>query len=179
VVEAAEEARTLLQDLGLVSFVKTTGGKGLHVVVPLRPEASWDALRAVGEGIGAEMTRRAPDRYTINPLKAARRGRIFIDYLRNVRGATAVGAYSPRAKPGAPVSTPLAWAELSAKTKPEGFTVETVPKRLATLGKDPWAEFFSVGQAITARTATALAPPDAPPSAPRRSGRARSRPGRS
>jgi bifunctional non-homologous end joining protein LigD len=179
VVEAAEEARALLQDLGLVSFVKTTGGKGLHVVVPLRPEASWDALRAVGEGIGAEMTRRAPDRYTINPLKAARRGRIFIDYLRNVRGATAVGAYSPRAKPGAPVSTPLAWAELSAKAKPEGFTVETVPKRLATLGKDPWAEFFSVGQAITARTATALAPPDAPPSAPRRSGRARSRPGRS
>ena len=179
VVEAAEEARALLKDLGLVSFVKTTGGKGLHVVVPLRPEASWDALRAVGESIGAEMTRRAPDRYTINPLKAARRGRIFIDYLRNVRGATAVGAYSPRAKPGAPVSTPLAWAELSAKAKPEGFTVETVPKRLATLGKDPWAEFFSVGQAITARTATALAPPDAPPSAPRRSGRARTRPGRS
>ncbi|HMH75492.1 MAG TPA: DNA ligase D, partial [Candidatus Udaeobacter sp.] len=79
VVEAAEEARALLKDLGLVSFVKTTGGKGLHVVVPLRPEAGWDVLRAVGEGIGAAMTRRAPDRYTINPLKAARRGRIFID----------------------------------------------------------------------------------------------------
>ena len=179
VVAAAEEARALVQDLGLVSFVKTTGGKGLHVVVPLRPEAGWDVLRAVGEGIGAQMTRRAPDRYTINPLKAARRGRIFIDYLRNVRGATAVAAYSPRAKPGAPVSTPLAWAELSAKTKPEAFTVETVPKRLAALGKDPWAGFFSVDQAITARTATALAPPDAPPPAPRRSGRARSRPGRS
>ncbi len=179
VVEAAEEARALLQDLGLVSFVKTTGGKGLHVVVPLRPEAGWDVLRAVGEGVGAQMTRRAPDRYTINPLKAARRGRIFIDYLRNVRGATAVAAYSPRANPGAPVSTPLAWAELSAKTKPEAFTVETVPKRLAALRKDPWAEFFSVGQAITARTATALAPPDAPPPAPRRSGRGRSRPGRS
>jgi bifunctional non-homologous end joining protein LigD len=178
VIEAAETTRALLRDLGLVSFVKTTGGKGLHVVVPLRPEAGWDALRAVGEGVGTEMTRRAPDRYTINPLKAARRGRIFIDYLRNVRGATAVAAYSSRAKPGAPVSTPLAWAELSA-ARPESFTVQTVPKRLAALRKDPWAEFFSVDQAITARTATALAPPDAPPPAPRRSGRARSRPGRS
>jgi bifunctional non-homologous end joining protein LigD len=179
VVEAAEEARALLQDQGLVSFVKTTGGKGLHVVVPLRPEAGWDVLRAVGEGIGAAMTRRAPDRYTINPLKAARRGRIFIDYLRNVRGATAVAAYSPRAKAGAPVSTPLAWSELSAKTNPAAFTVATVPRRLTALRKDPWADFFSVDQAITARTATALAPPAAPPPAPRRSGRARSRPGRS
>ena len=179
VVEAAEEARALLQDLGLASFVKTTGGKGLHVVVPLRPESGWDALRALGEGIAAEMTRRAPDRYTINPLKAARRGRIFIDYLRNVRGATAVAAYSPRAKPGAPVSTPLAWAELSAKTEPAAFTVEMVPRRLTALRKDPWADFFSVDQAITARTATALAPPGEPPPAPRRSGRARSRPGRS
>ena len=179
VVEAAEEVRALLQDQGLVSFVKTTGGKGLHVVVPLRPEAGWDVLRAVGEGIGAAMTRRAPDRYTINPLKAARRGRIFIDYLRNVRGATAVAAYSPRAKPGAPVSTPLAWSELSAKTNPAAFTVATVPRRLTALRKDPWADFFSVDQAITARTATALAPPAAPPPAPRRSGRARSRPGRS
>ena len=179
VVEAAEEARALLEGLGLVSFVKTTGGKGLHVVVPVRPEAGWDALRALGEGIGAAMTRRAPDRYTINPLKAARRGRVFIDYLRNIRGATAVAAYSPRAKPGAPVSTPLAWSELSAKTDPAAFTVATVPRRLTALRKDPWADFFSVDQAITARTATALAPPDAPPPAPRPSGRARSRPGRS
>ena len=179
VAEAAEEARALLRTLGLASFVKTTGGKGLHVVVPLRPEAGWDALRALGEGIGAEMTRRAPDRYTVNPLKAARRGRIFIDYLRNVRGATAVAAYSPRAKRGAPVSTPLAWSELSAATEPAAFTVETVPKRLAALRKDPWADFFSVDQAVTARTAAALAPPAAPRSAPRRSGRARSRPGRS
>ena len=174
VVEAAEEARALLNDLGLVSFVKTTGGKGLHVVVPLRPEAGWDALRSLGEGIGAEMTRRAPERYTINPLKAARRGRIFIDYLRNVRGATSVAAYSPRAKRGAPVSTPLIWSELSAKTRPETFTVETVPKRLAALRKDPWADFFSVDQAITARTTRALAPPAAPP-ASRRTGRTRRR----
>ncbi|MGH7317592.1 MAG: DNA ligase D, partial [Candidatus Rokuibacteriota bacterium] len=179
VVEAAQEVRALLADLDLVSFVKTTGGKGLHVVAPLRPEADWDALRTLGEGIGAEMTRRGPDRYTINPLKAARRGRIFVDYLRNTRGATAVAAYSPRAKPGAPVSMPLTWHELSDTTRPEAFTVATVPKRLSALQKDPWADFFSVDQAITSRTAGALAPPVAPPPAPRRSGRARSRPGRS
>ncbi len=162
VVEAAQEIRALLADLDLIGFLKTTGGKGLHVVVPLRPEAGWDALRALGEGIGAELARRAPDRYTINPLKAARRGRIFIDYLRNVRGATAVAAYSPRARPNAPVSAPIGWSELSAKTRPGDFTVETVPKRLLTLHKDPWADFFSVDQAITARTARALAPAPKP-----------------
>jgi bifunctional non-homologous end joining protein LigD len=90
------------------------------------------------------MARRAPDRYTINPLKAEQRGRIFIDYLRNVRGATAVAAYSPRARPNAPVSVPIGWNELSARTRPGDFTVETVPKCLLTLRKDPWADFFSV-----------------------------------
>ena len=179
VVEAAYETRALLTDLGLVSFLKTTGGKGLHVVVPLRPEAGWDALRALGEGIGAELVRRAPDRYTINPLKSARRGRIFIDYLRNVRGATAVAAYSPRARPGAPVSTPVGWTELTGKARPEDFTVLTVPKRLLALRRDPWADFFSVDQAITARTARTLAPAAGPSPAPRRSGRARTRPARS
>jgi bifunctional non-homologous end joining protein LigD len=178
VVEAAQEIHALLADLDLVGFVKTTGGKGLHVVVPLRPEAGWDALRALGEGIGAEMARRAPDRYTINPLKAARRGRIFIDYLRNVRGATAVAAYSTRARPGAPVSTPVGWSELAGKARPEDFTVGTVPKRLASLRKDPWADFFSVDQAITSRTARALAPAGPPVPAPPRRGRARSRPTR-
>jgi bifunctional non-homologous end joining protein LigD len=179
VVEAALTARAILTDLGLVSFLKTTGGKGLHVVVPLRPEAGWDPLQALGEGIGAEMVRRAPDRYTINPFKSARRGRIFIDYLRNIRGATAVGAYSARARAGAPVSTPLGWTEVSGKIRPDDLTVLTVPKRLSTLRKDPWADFFSVDQAITARMAGALAPGDTPPPAPRRRGRARSRPARS
>jgi len=178
VVEAAQEIRALLADLDLVGFVKTTGGKGLHVVVPLRPEAGWDALRALGEGIGAELARRAPDRYTINPLKAARRGRIFVDYLRNVRGATAVAAYSTRARPTAPVSTPVGWSELAGKARPEDFTVATVPRRLAFLVEDPWADFFSVDQAITSRTAGALAPAGPPAPAPPRRGRARSRPAR-
>jgi bifunctional non-homologous end joining protein LigD len=178
VVEGAHAIRGLLGDLDLVGFVKTTGGKGLHVVVPLRPSADWDALRALGEGIGAELVRRAPDRYTINPLKAARRGRIFVDYLRNVRGATSVAAYSPRARADAPVSTPLGWSELAGGATPGDFTVKTVPRRLAAR-KDPWADFFSVDQAITTRTARALAPPAAPRRSPPPRGRARTRPARS
>ena len=179
VVEGALAVREVLGALDLVGFVKTTGGKGLHVVVPVRPAAGWDALHALGEGIGAELARRAPDRYTINPLKAARRGRVFIDYLRNVRGATAVAAYSPRARPGAPVSTPLGWSELEGPARPADFTVQTVPGRLTSRRKDPWADFFSVDQAITSRTATALAPPAAPRRSPPPRGRARSRPARS
>ena len=179
VVEGALAVRALLDDLGLVSFVKTTGGKGLHVVAPLRPEAGWEALRTLGERIGAEMVRRAPERYTINPLKAARHGRIFVDYLRNTRGATAVAAYSPRARPGAPVSTPLGWSEVAGRIRPGDLTLVTVPKRLRARRGDPWADFFSVDQAITARTAAALAPAAGPSPAPRRHGRARSRPARS
>jgi len=177
VVEAALEVRELLTGLGLVGFVKTTGGKGLHVVVPLRGAATWAALHDLGEGIGAALARRAPDRYTVNPLKAARRGRVFVDYLRNTRGATAVAAYSPRARPGAPVSTPLAWSELSDGIRPGDLTVQTVPKRLKSR-KDPWADFFTVDQAITARTAEALTPTASPPRSPRRGGRAPSRPRR-
>jgi bifunctional non-homologous end joining protein LigD len=179
VVEGAQAIRDVLAGLNLVGFVKTTGGKGLHVVVPLRPEAGWDALHALGEGIGTELVRRAPDRYTINPLKAARRGRVFIDYLRNVRGATAVAAYSPRARPGAPVSTPMGWSELEGPARPADFTVQSVPRRLAALRKDPWADFFSVDQAITSRTAGALGPPASLRRSPPPRGRARSRPERS
>jgi bifunctional non-homologous end joining protein LigD len=179
VVEAAQAIRGVLADLDLVGFAKTTGGKGLHVVVPLRPSAGWDALRALAEGIGAELVRRAPERYTINPLKSARRGRVFIDYLRNVRGATSVAAYSPRARPDAPVSTPVGWSELAEALRPDDFTVESVPRRLAARRKDPWADFFSVDQAITSRTARALAPPAAPRRSPPPRGRARSRPARS
>ena len=177
VVEAARAIREMLAGLDLVSFVKTTGGKGLHVVAPIRP-TGWDTLHAVGEAVGAALVRRAPDRYTVSSLKAARRGRIFVDFLRNTRGATAVAAYSPRARPDAPVSTPLAWSELDGDARPGDFTVATVPRRLAARRTDPWTGFFSVDQSITARTARALAPPGAPRRSPPPRGRARSRPGR-
>ena len=178
VVEAAHAIREMLGALDLTSFVKTTGGKGLHVVAPIRP-TGWDTLHAVGEAVGAALVRRAPDRYTVSSLKAARRGRIFVDFLRNTRGATAVAAYSPRARPDAPVSTPLAWSELDGDARPGDFTVATVPRRLAARRTDPWTGFFSVDQSITARTAMALAPPAAPRRSPPPRGRARSRPGRS
>ena len=179
VVEAARTVRAILDELHLTAFLKTTGGKGLHVVVPIRPEADWATVHGLGEAIGAEMVRREPTLYTVNPLKSARRGRIFIDYLRNVRGATAVAAFSTRARPGAPVSTPVGWGELDGKTRPEDFTVSTVLKRLRSLRKDPWDGFFSVSQAVSGRMAGALSRPGGSSPAPRRSGRGRSRPARS
>jgi bifunctional non-homologous end joining protein LigD len=179
VVEAARAARALLDELRLTAFLKTTGGKGLHVVAPLRPQADWATVHELGQAIGAEMVKREPTLYTVNPLKSARRGRIFIDYLRNVRGATAVAAFSTRARPGAPVSTPFGWDELDGKTRPEDFTVSTVLTRLRSLRKDPWDGFFSVNQALSGRTAKAFANLGGSSPAPRRSGRGRSRPARS
>ncbi|HUG62053.1 MAG TPA: non-homologous end-joining DNA ligase, partial [Methylomirabilota bacterium] len=152
VVDAAVAVRGRLQALGLVSFLKTTGGKGLHVVAPLRPKASWDAVKAFALSVAEAMARDEPDRFTATVSKRARTGRIYVDYLRNGRGATAVAAYSTRARPRAPVSTPLAWDELSADLRPNHFTVETLPTRLRHLGADPWAGLADVDQ-------TAPAPP--------------------
>src|SRR5262249_37372078 len=154
------------------AFLKTTGGKGLHVVAPLRPQGDWATGHGLGQAIGAEMVKREPALYTINPLKSARRGRIFIDYLRNIRGATWVAPYSTRARPGAPISMPVGWDEVDGKTRPDDFTVNTVLKRLRSLRKDPWDGFFSLNQTITGETVTALAGLGGSSRAPRRSGRA-------
>lgn len=153
VVEAALLVRRELEQFGLESFVKTTGGKGLHVVAPIRPGPDWDECaaftRAIAEGIAA----RDPAGFTATMSKARRKGRIFLDYLRNVRGATAVAAYSTRAKPGAPVSMPVGWDELEAGVRPLDFTVATAPARLRSRRADradPWKRFFEVDQAIPA-----------------------------
>lgn len=150
VVEAARELRGRLAALELESFVKTTGGKGLHVVAPVRRRLAWEEHKAFARSLVEAMERERPARYTTNARKAQRTGRLFLDYLRNGRGATAVVPYSPRARTGAPVATPITWDELEAGIDPVAFTVRTVSERLAGLRRDPWAAFTKLDQPIRA-----------------------------
>ena len=137
--------------IGLQSFAKTTGGKGLHVVVPLQPKLGWDEVKNFTKWVADQIVAQSPEAFTANQSKRARRGRIYIDYLRNSRGATAIGAYSPRARPGAPVATPLSWDDVENGVKPDAFTVATVPSRLKKLKSDPWTEMPKLRQSISAR----------------------------
>ena len=150
-IDAALEIRGRLADAGLESFVKTSGGKGLHVVAPLRPKAGWDEVKSFAQSLAIAMAGDSPDRYVATMSKRARAGKIFIDFLRNGRGATAVAPYSTRARSGAPVSTPLAWNELSASLRPDHFSVSNLPTRLAHLRNDPWAGFLELDQTLTQR----------------------------
>ena len=150
VTEAAVDVREALAGIGLKSFAKTTGGKGLHVVIPLTPKLGWDEVKAFAKWVADSLVAQRPQDFTANMAKRARRGRIYIDYLRNGRGATAVGAYSPRARPGAPVSTPVSWEEVEQGVRPDEFTVETVPQRLTALPSDPWAEIGKIRQTVSA-----------------------------
>jgi bifunctional non-homologous end joining protein LigD len=147
VIAGARSIRQQLDALQLKSFVKTTGGKGLHVVVPLTPGADWDEAKAFTRALSDAMVVDEPERYTTASLKAEREGRIFIDYLRNTRGATAVAPYSTRARKGAPVSTPLAWDELSPDVPSNHYTVANLCERLKGI-EDPWADFFKVRQRL-------------------------------
>jgi bifunctional non-homologous end joining protein LigD len=151
-IAAAQEVRGRLADLDLVSFVKTSGGKGLHVVVPVAPQAEWDAAKAFTESIASAMAKGHPDKYVATASKSARPGRIFIDYLRNGRGATAVAPYSTRGLPQASVSTPIAWNELSEGLKADHYTVDNIGHRLRFLKNDPWEGFFRLRQKLAART---------------------------
>jgi len=139
VVGAAFEVRDRLKDHGLASFVKTTGGKGLHVYAPLQPHADWTAVKDFSHRLAVAMAADNPQRYVATAAKRQRRGRIFIDYLRNGRGATAVVAYSARARAGAAVSTPIDWSELGPQMRPDRFTVANLRHRLARLD-DPWGD---------------------------------------
>jgi bifunctional non-homologous end joining protein LigD len=150
VIEAAREVRARLEEEGLQSFVKTSGGKGLHVVAPVEPRADWDAAKAFTSSIAAAMAKRRPDRYLATMAKKARQGRIFIDYIRNSRGQTAVSAYSTRAFPEATVSTPLDWSELTEGIRADHFKIDNLRQRLKFLEADPWADFFKVKQRIPA-----------------------------
>ncbi len=151
VIEGALTVRDLLTDLGLRSFVKTTGGKGLHVVLPIDRRHDWQQAKEFTRAVAKQLAEQWPDRFTANIAKWAREGRIFCDYLRNRRGATAVGAFSTRAHAGAPVSVPIDWDELPTILGPHQFSVVNVAERLASLDEDPWEEIGSVRQSITAK----------------------------
>jgi bifunctional non-homologous end joining protein LigD len=153
VIDAAHEVRRRLQASGLESFVKTTGGKGLHVVFPLTPQADWDSVKAFAQSIAATMAADQPTLYTDNMAKSGRRGRIYVDYLRNGMGATAVGAYSTRARDGAPVSVPLDWDELGPDIRANHFAILNLPNRLAFLDRDPWRDLATLKQTLPAAVA--------------------------
>jgi bifunctional non-homologous end joining protein LigD len=134
VVAAAREMRNRLTDLGLVSFCKTTGGKGLHVVTPVQAKGiDWAAAKAFARDVCKAMAADAPDRFLINMAKQQRHGRIFLDYLRNDRMATAVAPLSPRGRPGAPVSMPVAWSQVKKGLDPMKYTIRTVPAMVKKL----------------------------------------------
>ncbi|MBC7855816.1 MAG: DNA ligase D [Pirellulaceae bacterium] len=152
VIEAAFEVREALAELDLESFVKTTGGKGLHVVVPINPRRErWDTVKAFTHRFAKALVEQKPNLYVANMSKAARKGKIFIDYLRNDRGSTSIAPYSTRAKPGAPVSIPLAWDELTPKLASDHFHVGNVAERLESLTRDPWRDLATIKQAIPTR----------------------------
>jgi bifunctional non-homologous end joining protein LigD len=135
VKKAAEDVRNGLKELKLTSFLKTTGGKGLHVVVPFKKSPSWDEAKDFARTYSEAMAKAAPDRFTTNIRKAARTGKIFIDYLRNGEGASAIAAYSTRARKGAPIALPIDWKELKTLKGGDEFHMKDAVKRLK---KDPW-----------------------------------------
>jgi bifunctional non-homologous end joining protein LigD len=148
VIAAAVEVRDRLAKLGLESFVKTSGGKGLHVVLPIEPTVDWATAKNFTGAVAAAMAKDSPDRYVATMSKRARKGRVFVDFFRNMRGSTAVAPYSTRALPDATVSTPLEWSELTESVKADHFKIDNLRQRLDVLKADPWAEMFELKQRL-------------------------------
>ncbi|QKC80897.1 DNA ligase D [Mesorhizobium sp. NZP2077] len=146
--EAALDIRSKLDELSLPNFVKTSGGKGYHVLVPLKPSADWDAVKTFAHDFAKALEQGAPDRYTATLSKKARTGKIFVDYLRNGRGSTTVAPYSSRAKKGATVSMPVTWAEIDAGLAPNAFPIGDKTTLAKLAGADPWADFFKQGKTL-------------------------------
>ena len=156
VLRTARELRERLRQLGLTAFPRTTGGKGLHLVVPLRPEADWHQAKEFARAVVERHAHDEPRLLTTHMAMAKRHGRIFLDYLRNARGSTAIASYSPRARPRAPVAVPLRWDELSPALRSDHYTVETLPRRLGALKADPWDGFFEAAVPLEAEVLKAV-----------------------
>lgn len=146
--QGAEHLRARLGKLDLGAFVKTTGGKGLHIVVPIAPTKTWNIVKNFSRAIAESIVREAPEQFIATMSKARRRGKIFIDYLRNNRTATAVSAYSPRARSGATVSMPLRWEDLDKDMRTQ-FTIRNAPEHLALRGDDPWQDYNEARRPLT------------------------------
>lgn len=149
VIQTAFLLKDELEKLNLESFVKTTGGKGLHVVLPIKRLYSWEQVKIFTQLFVNHIVSLNPKKYIATMSKAKRSGKIFIDYFRNNRGATAIAPYSTRVKDHAFVATPLSWDELSPRIKSDSFTIQNLPERLAKLKKDPWEDFFIIKQGLT------------------------------
>jgi bifunctional non-homologous end joining protein LigD len=148
VIAGALEVKARLKSQGLESFVKTTGGKGLHVVSPITPSVGWETVKDFTKKMAEAMAADSSGKYLAVMTKSRRRGRIFVDYLRNGRGATAVGAYSTRARTGAAVSVPLTWGELQTGIRANHFTIDNLRQRLSHRKRDAWAGFFDLKQKL-------------------------------
>lgn len=155
-VESAIEVRDVLKELGLQSFVKSTGGKGLHVVAPIQAKHEWPAVKEFTHNVVKALAGARPDRYLTKMTKSARKGRIFLDYLRNDRGSTAVAPYSPRARKGVRVAVPMGWEELR-KGNPVEFSVSNFDDWKKRLQRDPWEELLHVKQALAEKAMRAAA----------------------
>lgn len=148
IITAARDVRDKLKLAGLQSFVRLSGGKGVHVVVPITRGRSWDEVRGFCEAFALAMTQHAPKTYVATMSKAKRKNRIFIDWLRNARGATSVASWSLRARAGAPVAVPLRWDELGRIKRPDAYDLSAAIQRAARLQSDPWPDFATLKQTL-------------------------------
>ena len=159
VVAAAHAVRAAFEAVGLTSFAKTTGGKGVHVVAPFVRQHEWGTCLAFARGLAEAIARTDPDRYSTSLAKRGRERKILLDYLRNNRGSTAVAAFSTRARPGCPVSVPIGWDELTPRLRPDQFTLRNVRRRLARLKTDPWRDYWTVRQRLSAKALRSVGTP--------------------
>jgi bifunctional non-homologous end joining protein LigD len=146
----------MLETLALESWVKTTGGRGLHVVVPIEPRHDWSVCLEFARAAAEALVRHDPAQFTKNFSKQGRERLILVDYMRNNRTNTSIAAFSTRAREGATVSVPLSWSELTPRLDPASFTVETVPARLKRLARDPWTGYFEARQRLSKSAIAAL-----------------------
>ena len=156
VLEGAREIRERMREFGLESYIKTTGGKGLHVVIPMQRSHGWDAIKAFTHAVADSMQRDNPRRYVAKANKEARQGKIFVDFLRNARTATAIAPFSVRARDLPTLAMPLAWEQLKPSLRPQNFNLDTVTAYLRKPKNDPWADFFTIKQKLASAHLRAL-----------------------